>query len=481
MALTFTDDQVRTVSGEVLSIPALITTLTAQKVQATQGKADTLTKDEGNQAFYDFYKNTAISYHDELKNINGLARAPYLDSVLDDSAQQKAGNLHYPASPIWTAMLPKVIDANNGLPTTPFSPYENDQLTKVFDLIDLLKNGFTDGALDDTLTTAYVIGQDIEVDTGGFVVGQRIVIDDSNVSLLAEVVAVNPPSTTGAEDLEITVLSDPNVVLGIGARVRNFHPGFTDAEREGTSTPYAPEVLQFWSDELDSEVQDWENSLDGQLAALGTLDPGGVENTDRDDAITDVNAAKTAIDTWQTAPDTGVGIGRFGDTALAPLESKITDRQSEAPARAAAILGFVGSVSQTPDGAYSGTGHYYSLFKWVDFRISKAGGTLFAFYNFDLVLKFIDNQILTATNKKAEFDATLLVLKLAEDADGTNFVTLEDVTGLSISDAVKIVDDDVLTPVFSGTIVGIGGLIVELDGPVSGFLVEKRARLVKSL
>lgn len=480
MGLSFTDDQLRAVSGEALAIPALIVALNAQKTSVIAGKAEALEKDNGNAAFFDFFKSTIDAYHTELKNINGFARASYLFQTLDDGAAQRAGNLLYPTSPPWVNFKPKIIGANNGTPITPFTPDEIAALFPVTGRIANLKTGFTDGAIETQLTTAYVMGTDIEVDDAGIAVGHKIVIDDAGVSLIAEVTAVKPPTTTGAADLELTVLSNPSVTLGIGARVRNYHPGFSNAEREGTSTPYAPEVLTYWETQLDSEVGVWETTLTGQAAALATLDPGGAETTAKNSALTSVNNVKTSIDTWQAAPATGAGVGRYGDTVLAPLETQVTNRNADAPARATAIVGYLGSVSQDPDGEFTGSGHYHSLFKWIDIRASKAGGSLFTYYNFDLVLVFIDKKIATANNQKAEYDAKLLVKALTEDANGTAFIKLPDVTGLSIGNAVKIVDDSP-TAILSTTITGISGLIVELAAPASGFLVDQRARLVKEV
>lgn len=480
MGLVFSDDQLRSVSGEVLAIPALLLSLADQKAKAIQGKADTQAKDNGNHAFFDFFRTTISQYHEELKNKDGNSRTNYLFQTLDDGAAQRPGNLHYPTSPIWAQMKPKLHDSNNGNPITPFSPFEIAQHPLITAQIALLKTGFTDGATDDTLTTAYVMGMDVEVDTGPFVAGQRVVIDDAGQSLLAEVVTVKPPSTTGFADLELNVLSNPSVVLGIGARIRNFHPGFTDNEREAVSVPYAPEVLTYWEGLLDGYITTWETTLDAQLVPLGMLDAGGAENTQRDAETTSVNDAKSAIDTWQAAPATGAGVGRYGDTALAPLEAQVTARTAAGPARVIEITTALGSVSQMPNGDFSGTGHYFSLFKWVDIRAAKSGGTLFSFYNFDLIVTFIDAKIVTATNQKAEYDAKMVVKKLTEDPDGTTFIQVDDATGLSISDAVKILDDSMLA-ILSTTIVGISGLTIELADTVSGFLVDQRARLVKLL
>lgn len=478
MGLSFTDVQLRSVSGEALAIPALLVALNDQKLKAIQGKADALAKDNGNHAFFDFFRTTIGHYHDELKNKNGISKVSYLFQTLDNAAAQRPGNLHYPTSPIWVQMKPKLDASNNGTPTSAFTPHEIAALPPVTSQVALLKTGFADGAVETQLTTPYVMGTDIEVDDAGIAVGHRIVIDQSGVSLLATVLAVKPPSTTGAADLELSVLAPPLGALPMGARVRNYHAGFLNTEREGTVVPYAPEVLAYWQTALDGFVMTWETTLTAQLVPLGLIDAGGAENTQRDAETLSINNAKAAIDTWQAAPATGAGVGRYGNTALTPLEAQITSRNAAAPARVTEITAALGSVAQTPDGEFTGTGHYFSLFKWVDIRATKAGGSLFTFYNFDLIVAFITAKIATATGQKAEYDAKLSVKKLTEDADGTAFIKVDNTTGLAISDAVQILDDS-LTPVLSTTISGISGLTVELAAPVVGFLVDQRARLVK--
>lgn len=480
MGLVFDDAQLRSISGEVLAIPVLIVSLNQQLTQAQNGKTEVQKKDNGNKAFSDFFRNTINSYHAELKHLNGTQKTDYLDATLDNSAKQAAGNLHYPTSPIWTVMDPKLLPENNGNPTSAFTPHEVAQVALVTAKIAQLKTGFTDGSTDDTLTVAYVNGVDVEVDTGPFVAGQRIVIDDAGVSLLATIVAVKPPSTTGFADLELNVIVPPLGALGLGARIRNFHPGFTNNEREGTTVPYAPEVMAYFKTEVDTPVTTWETTLAGQETALNTLDAGGAENTSRDAEKADIDNAQSIIDAWQAAPATGAGVGRYGNTGILPLENEVTARTTVSGTRVTEITTALGSVAQNPDGTFTGSGHYHSLFKWIVIRISKAGGTLFSFYNFDLVFAFINKQITMANNKQAEYNGKLSVKKFTDDADGTAFIKLIDTTGLVISDSVKIVDDSA-TPVLSATIVGISGLIVELSVPVSTFTVDGRARLVKLL
>lgn len=479
MALSFNDDQIRSISGEALTVPALIVALNNQKATVVQGKADALKSDTGNGAFFDFFRNTIAQYHAEKKYKDGIVKTDYTFAMLDNGAAQRPGNIHFPTDPVWAGLPPKVSDANSGLPTSNLTPYEIASLPPVTARILTLRTGFADGAISSTLVGGYTPGTDVEVNSTAFAVDQFVIIDKLNVSLLAKIVAVKPPSTTGDKDLELEIIVPPAGAIGSGARIRNFHPGFTNDEREGTLTPYAPEYLAYLSGLLDSAVGVWLSTVTPQLAALAALDPGGVENAQRDIENGYVTAAKEAIEAWQAAPATGAGVGRYGDSALSPLEQKVTDRTSQAPARVTAINGYLGSVTQDPDGTFTGAGHYLSLFKWVDIRASKAGGTLFTFYNFDMIFKFIDQKIVTANARKSEYDNKILVTKLTEDSQGS-VVKVQDSTGLGITDQVRILDDS-MTPIVTASIISITGLEVALDADVSGFLLDKSARLVKFL
>ena len=481
MGLSIPDNELRTISGEVLDIPNQITNLNNQLVTINVAKDDTEDKDDGNKVFFDFFLAAIISYHAEKQHINSIVHTDYSETTLIDSAQQKPGNLHYPESPIWVNLSPKALPENNGDPTSNIALYETDQLSKIPPVIDTIRNGFTDGAITDALTVAYSVGTDIEVDAGGFAIGQRIVIDDLGVSLLAEITDVKPPSTTGAEDLELNVLAAALGPIGVGGQVRNFHPGWSNAEREETVALNEPEVLHYFESLIDPEISSWETTLDNQLAALSTSEPGTPEEPQRDAAILAVNNAKGDIDTWQAAPATGAGVGRYGDTVLAPLEARVTTRGTETVNRINQINLALGALSQNPDGTFSGSGHYHTLFKWIDIRIKKGSGTLFNFYNFDVAVGFINSQIDTLNNKKAEYDNAILVKAITADVIGSVFVPVADITGLSISDTVKVVSDDDGEPVVTGNIVDIQGLILELDTPVITALVEQRGRVAKEL
>lgn len=480
MSLVFTDPQLRTVSGQILSLPQDIATFTQQKADLVAAKAEALTQDQANEVFSNNFRDIISAYHNELKNKNGSSRTLYDVVNIDLAAKRDPANVHYPSSPIWINIKPKIHPSNSGSPIVGFTPYEQQRLAPVTAQITLLKTGFADGVTDSTTGAAYVNGVDLGVN-GTFLAGQRVVVDNLGVSLLALIVTVKPPTGAWTADLELTILAPPAGSLPMGSRIRNFHNGFSNAEREGTAIPYAPEVLAYWESELDARVQEWEDTIVPQLSALALLNVTGAELTQKTTELNSLNAAKSAIDAWQAAPATGAGVGRYGDTALTPIESNIAARTAAIPTRVTEIGTNLGALSQLGNGDYSGSGHYLKLFEWVDLRAGIADGSLFKYYQADLGISFVDQKIVKANSKKTEYEAQMLVKLFTEDADGTAFIKVSDTTGLSISNSVKVVDDSGLT-IITTTIIGISGLTVELAITVPNtFTVANRARLVKLL
>jgi hypothetical protein len=482
MSLNFTDDQLKDLSRQILEIPTQILLEEANKAKAEEGQQVALDNDGINKVFFDNFNNIVNQYHAESAEIDSVTFTAYVEQTLIDSAQQLPGNLHFPSAPPWVNFTPKQIPENTGLPTGALSVYEQDELTKVTDKITQLKSGFTSGAITDTLANGYSTGSPFDVNIGGFVLGQRVVLDSGGGSnyVVGTITNAQVSGGPGVQELEITEEFTVVGTLAVGAQIRNFHPGFSNAEREaGVAADFTNLLLQ-WESELDAEVDLWESTLNNQDAALSANDATGAEATQNAAAQVDVQAALADITTWEAAPGTGVGTGRYGDTVLAAtIESRITARVSETAARITEIATSLGTLSQAGDGVFSGTNNYLSVFTWIDLRISKAGGSLFTFYNFDTIIKFIDLRIDALNNKKDEYEDTFLVQTLSVDADGTVFVTLNDVTGLSNGNSVSLMDN--VSAVIPATIVDIIANVVELDTVISGLTVAEQARLVKQL
>lgn len=476
MGLTFTDQQIKDLSKEHLGIPTEIAKANANIVAVDVLKVELQKKDDANKVFSDNFINILTQYHAELKNLTGPTRTNYTESMIVSAAKLEDGNIHFPTAPVWAKFQPKVADVNNGNPITDTFPDEQFAVSEVPPPIVPLKTGYADGAVDSTLATAYLAGT-FETDDPGFAIGQRVIVDDAGVSAYGIVTAIDvPPPTLGAQTVTLNVLAPPSGALGIGARVRNFHPGFTNNQRTGIDPILEPEYYAYLTAQLDSKVAAVEPFLVAELAALNANDAIAPEAAEIAAAKVNAQFLQAAIDTWQAI----AAMIRYGDASLAPLESAIAARPAQITARVGEITAAFGSVSQAPDGSFSGTKNYFSLFKFIDIRVNKIEGSLTKFYGTDLVKQALLAKVATLTSKQSEYDAQFIPHKFTADGDGTDIIKLDSVTGYVVSDSIKIMDDD--QPVLTATILAINVLDVQVSVVVPNtYLVSKLARTVKQL
>lgn len=482
MSLIFTDAETKKITFDILALPLVIADAQAQKA-SNEAKTPALQVDEdGRKKYFDNFQNIVLRYHAEILPKNGTQKTTYTESILQDGANRVPGNQHFPLppDPIWKNFIPKLATQNNGNPSGSVPNHELSTIPLVEQAISTLKTGFTDGVLDDTAATAPAAGE-VEVDVGGFVVGNKIVIDQLNISLLATITDVSGTPMTGAQLIAYTIITGTEAGLGIGARVRNFHPGFTNAEREGTSTPYAPAVMAYWKSLVDPQVTAWKGYVTPQETALLANDATGTEATEISAELANIQDALADINAFETAPLTGAGVGKYGDTILNPISTDLTERTSEIPTRATQITTALGSVTQNPaDGSFVKTGNHGEVFFWVDRRINFATGSLTALKRNASDIAFYDQQVTGSQDLLASYQATFLVKKVTVNGTGNEFLTLENVSGLAVSNQVKVMDND--SAVLDRTIVDIQGNVVEFDTAIGvSLLVSKSARVAKRL
>ena len=483
--ISFTDSELRTTSGVILETPQELAQTIANKAAAIVGKADALVKDQANEVFYDNVLNIIDQYHKELEAINGSQRTTYDDADLQAGGALAAGNTHFPESPIWVKFPPKMIASQNGNPSASLTDHEIFRLGELNAAITLMKTGFTDGAVSTTLDAPYSGGPTIQVTSGSFSIGNRIIVYGSGFSALLEVISVTvvppvvlPLPLPGYTAITCTVLAAPNGTIPIGGAVQNFFAGFNNTQRESGVSIY-DEVFEYFKTLIIAEKDALDLYLSDQKAALLLNDTVGAEATAVTTAMTDVDTAQSSITTWEGLAETGAG-SKYGDTGIANLDSVITNRSAQAPARATAINTYLGSSAQDGNGVYSGAGQYFTLSTWINLRINKSAGSLRIWYDFDMIISFIDAQIAIITAKKLEYDAYMIVKRIQTNPNGTAIIGLEDVTGLSPLDSIKIIDD--LSPSMVGIIQTIVGNIVTLDVIVPNtYTIANNARLIKLL
>ena len=478
MALNFTDEQIRELTGRVLASPQLIASAILDRAKAVQLKQDWQDLDDANEVYTNHFQNIIDRYHQELKYLNGQIRTNYDLNNIQTAGELAANNVHFPAAPAftWVGMEPMKVDSNVGLPIGTLVETETFLIGEVTTALDLMKNGFNDGANSDTTATAFVVGV-IEVTNGGFALNDRVLFVDGSDYLLGEIIALDPtPPAVGLQGLQILEISSSNGFggIGVGATADDNHPGFNNTQRE---TLVGDAYLDGLKAIVDTNVGNWETGLLDEQDALNNNDPFPPEDAEVTVALADVVLAIADINTWQAAPVTGAGTGRFGDTVLTPLESRITTRLTELAPRAAEIIAALGTLTQAGDGSFSGAGQYFTFFANLNLRINKAGGTLRNFYQSDLIIKIFDQTIFnlqTQANRDAQvFD----IRKFTADGDGTLVISVDDASGLVGGEAGKVMSDT--QPVIDIIVQSVLGNDITLDVTIStDYTVSEQARLV---
>jgi len=489
MALNFTDEQIKELSGQVLQGPDIIAQADKQIAQVNEQKQDFLELDEQNTVFTDHMINIVDQFHKELKELDGTVKTLYDEVNIDPAARLDPANLHFP-QPDWVYFYPKVLDSNTGLPTeVTLDQIEPEAIDINQDRVDLLLNGFTDGAIS-AASDGVVTGGNIPYDSDpGFSIGDRIVllagggVTGASYGVVTGTTVIPPPTPPPILPGGFVVQYDVEFSSGTlptGTSVSNFHSGFTNIQREN---PTVNLYQIFRQDEVDSKTLDWKNIV---TVIQGILDANDSteDKTELDAERDGVANTLDIIDTWQGQPIIGVGTGRYGDTQIDLLIDEMLARETRIPTRITEINDSLGVLTQDlgDQAKFSGSGRYHDYFRDLNARIHANDGTLRNYYGTETLIQFTEQ---TKDNVVAEIGRTSDVLQiklLREDPDGTNTVSMENVSDLVVGQEVKFMDNQ--KPVLNYT---ISSIISEerkliLDGALpTNYKITQQARIVRVL
>lgn len=480
MSLVFSAEQIKNMSKDKLLLPDIIsapnTGLIDQKAKYVASGANLLLTDESTEVFSDAWLQSIQSYHDELLELSGDQRTLYDENKTVLAAQaNKSNDGHFPISPIWINLGPKLLDSNNGNPVTPTgNPTELDKSSVITALIDILKNGFTNGTpynFNATLVgnTLTFVGELLNVNPGDLL---YLLINGTD----SVIVLVDTYTYVTDTELELSVLYG-NLVDGTVVADTEIL-GFTDAQRSGqTSLGGYDDLYYFLRNSLLDAVQFWESSLEFQKSALES-NPDLINQANIDSALAAVNTALSTINVWQALTDLVIN-GLLSDSGLSPLESSIATRATEIPLRITEIDTDLGSVAQAPDGSFSGSGAYYELFVVVDLRCGLGFGTLTMYYDNLRNQDVFDRAIDKAETQLAQYDSVMYVSKiLADTIIGQDTFDVDTTTGLLVSDSILVMDNNSIT--YARTISQIVGNSVKLNSGIPVALsANALARIVK--
>jgi len=489
MSLIFTDAQIESISLQVLQLPTEIQNV-EESLDDFQAQRDRLLEKDGeDKVFFDNRLNIINQYFGEMKAINGTTKTLYDEADLIDSAINQAGGPHFPISPPWVNLPPKLISSNNGNPAGSVSDHEVTADTRLKAGLTLLKSGFTDSGVSDTLFSAFS-GNTASVSTGGFSAGKRVVIFDGagnavygiiqSVTIIPPAPPIPPPPPQAAEDVVITVIDTEGGDPVAGATIQEFHPGFINGERETLNGSSSPGVMKIFKRLLNSDVVYFDDQLVKQLAPLNANDSIGIEASEISNAKDSVNTERQNILNWQNSPATGSGVGRYGDDGLIPVDDVITARGTQRVVRLSQVLARLGAVNQAGDGTFSGSGSFFDLFGIIDQRLNKSGGDRIGYEQGGLTVDVFNQKISQLEAKDDRYDEIFFVARMADFSSGDNRLTMQDVSEFSENKIAKIIDDTndvILTRTITKILVNN---VLEFDQEIpEGYAVENNGRVVQ--
>lgn len=509
MALTFTDDEKKTITRRQVNIAIENAGLATTSANFVSDSAKLLSVDNANTKFYDYYSNQATQYENEATQIDGKVPATYAPSDITAAAQTPGNVLFFPVSMVsptgYPDDIPCISDAgftNNTVrgrfyPTSTNAQYEENILSNVTDpangltqCISFLLHGVT-GASSASTTTQNP-SPDIP---GGPVTSVVVKVNSSNNFTPGDYVFISKSGNSGlyvvnaagGNNLTLSsIIPSAGGFTGAGALINNT-VNFTDLERMTLTSATYQELLTNLTNKIASLMTSWQTSLNAQITCLSANDDERTtQQTQIQTAITNAQAALAVISTWQALPSTGLG-ARYTATGLAPVSSEITSRSSYLATRITQIeaaLGTSGTQALSQSGntftATDLTNRYYLRYKWLNVRINRATGSLRRYYASLQSAQFINQMAASNTSVLNDYNQYFLTKQIIF-VDPTNIVQVKDYANLSIGDQVHIVSDKqgIISRVVKGL---LGTNQVQLDSPIPNtYQVIDLARMYKEL
>lgn len=483
--MSLTQPQRIQISGEMIDLPQKIAGAIAAQAALSGVKTELLNEDSSIKIFFDKYNALINSYQNERAYVDGTTYSTVIESDVVNSAKKQPGNKFYPTDGSWINFQPKKDPSSVGLPTTSTPNSELAIFTNSIDngglttLLNFLLNGQSSGVADDTLAADYISGSGtMVVTTGGQTVNKLLLVEGGGFSGLFLTTAV------AGVNLTVTEVVVPNGTLPmLTSTVKESITAFTNTERNHLTSSSYQNVITVLSTKIISAVSFWKTAINNQLTQLSAnTDNRSPQATEIAAAITDINNALTVINTWQALPNTGTtGLdSKFTNNNIAPLQAEITARTTFSGTRNTQITTALGSITQNPDGTYSGAGLYYLRFQQIDGRINLAGGPLSEFYEKDVSTGALDQMVTNATDRLNTYGSELRTEKVILNADGTNKIKVTSTTGFSNTDTIFIMADSLTE--LTGTITSIAAPFINLSFTIPNtYTLDKRFRLYKQL
>lgn len=494
MAISFTDEQVKNISKDILLIPFVIddpvngTGFVQQKAKILVAKDSNLVTDQGQEVFTNFWDNVVKAYHNELKYLTAVERTTYPISGIDEGAKEKGP--HWPSNPIWTSLIPKILDSNNGNPRPSITfETESERIAKVQNNIGILKNGFNYGTFDYPATSISGNTLTMAPENTGLAIGQMIVIGDSSTSAIAEITnyvagSVGDPMATPnpipATDSIITFEVKGGTLPSGTPNVKNYISAISNSKRGRQTSLSSDELailltLESVLNEAVDNLESCENDQKGFVSGNEDTQPRKASNQTE---VTNLQTALDAIATWKALPLNDIN-GKSTNAGLQPLEDAITARSTQSTNRGNEVSTNLGSIAQDGSGNVTGDGAYFDSWKFVNLRISKGTGTRNQYYALDIGVVLFDKKIADANTQLEQYSNIFALSKIKVDTVISQDVfDVESSSDFAVGNEVKVMDND--SVVYTRTIDAIDGTEITLNQAIPIALSKsKLARIVK--
>lgn len=478
MALTFTDNQIRELTGQVINSDLKIADLQQEKTKIAKIKSDYLSLDNQEKVFTDHWMSCIAKFHAELKHINSTDKTNYVgQSVVESSAKLEPTSLHFPTG--YLNFKPKLGLSNVGLPQTVLTdPNEIINLNYCLDWTNRIVNGFTGQNISGT--GIYTTGQITITGTivGTPTAGEYITAYNSGAGIWGTVASYSSVTSGVLPD---TVITTQTIVINILNSYGSLSgtvswdlskAGYSEAVRISTSTDGFLLLCKNMIDTYKANVKTYVTNENAELSANDSKE----DKVQIDTANNSNTTFISNLDSWSA----NTGQLRFNNANLNLLNGYLNTRSSYLPTRITQITTSLGSISQVTNGDFTGSGRYFDLFNSIMLRTHKTTGHLRNYYQQGLLGQNTDEKIYIATTQANRDKSLATVRLLSQEPTNTPIIELKDISNLSVNDSVNIMDNAyTVVNKYTVTEIILPNKVRLSDVVPSMYKMDSQARLVK--
>lgn len=495
MAINFNFSQFKKFTRELIQLEENLNDSANAVESITNNRQDLLEEDERNEIFFNRALEAIDNYHREKELIDNSKRSVYNPVNLTNSATDThLGPIHFPISPIWKSVTPKLIDSINGLPTLPDGEEDSENYLEFgfSQFLSIMISGWSgtgqSGAVNVSSTQISRSSNQSWFDS--FTVGQSFLLIGGSQFLtigkvlsktLGSATAPIAPSTVTVEIVAGDELSE----YTSGGDVFASLSGFGENVRKGLTTK--PNTLLALQSAIMKYIARY-NVVADEIIDLNFNNPiTGIfrtQNASNRQSLTNFRANLTIYSNLpENVADENIP-SRYDNAGISTLSNILTTRGNyKTNTRVPQLNAALSQVTQNNEGVYQGEGAYYNLMKWIDARISLSQGSLSGYLGSAIAQQAVEASNKLLNDKANEYNDLYIYTKIVENTSLNSIqFFVENASLFQVGNVVSILDDD-STSLYNRTIVEIDSInnVITVSSPVPQALNSKQkfARMVR--